>query len=65
MTKTIELISPVDGSVYAERQCLTMEEAEAVVARARAAQADWAALPLAERVAKVQAGIAALNAMKD
>ncbi|HRM76510.1 MAG TPA: aldehyde dehydrogenase family protein, partial [Paracoccus sp. (in: a-proteobacteria)] len=37
----------------------------ASVARARAAQPAWAALPLAERIAKVQAGITALNAMKD
>ncbi len=65
MTKTIKLISPVDGSVYAERTPLTGAEARAAVARARAAQPAWAALPLAERIAKVQAGITALNAMKD
>lgn len=65
MTKTIELISPVDGRVYAERQTLSHEDAQAAVDRARAAQPDWAALPLAERVAKVKAGIAALTAMKD
>lgn len=60
MTKMIQCISPVDGRVYAERQALSMEEAEAAVARARAAQGPWAALPLAERVARVTAGIAAL-----
>lgn len=65
MTKTIKLISPVDGSVYAERTPLTGTEARAAVARARAAQGAWAALPLAERIARVRAGIAALNAMKD
>ena len=65
MTKTIKLISPVDGSVYAERMPLTGAEARAAVARARAAQGPWAALPLAERIARVQAGITALNAMKD
>ncbi len=59
---TIKLISPVDGSVHAEREALGHEAAEAVVARARAAQKDWAALPLEERVAKVMAGIAALEA---
>lgn len=64
MTKTIKLISPVDGSVYAERTPLTGAEARAAVARARAAQPAWAALPLSERIAKVQAGITALNAMK-
>ena len=65
MTKTIKLISPVDGSVYAERTPLTGTEARAAVARARAAQGAWAALPLSERIARVRAGIAALNAMKD
>ncbi|MBP6679451.1 MAG: aldehyde dehydrogenase family protein, partial [Paracoccus sp.] len=52
-------------SVYAERAPLSGADARAAVARARAAQPAWAALPLAERIAKVQAGITALNAMKD
>lgn len=65
MTKTIRLISPVDGSVYAERAPLSGADARATVARARAAQPAWAALPLADRIARVQAGITALNAMKD
>jgi acyl-CoA reductase-like NAD-dependent aldehyde dehydrogenase len=37
--------------------------AQAVVARGRAAQAAWAALPLAARIDTVMAGIAALEAM--
>ncbi|MFD1880450.1 aldehyde dehydrogenase family protein [Paracoccus pacificus] len=65
MSKTIQLISPVDGSVYVERTVLTEAEARDAVARARAAQPAWAALPLAERIARVEAGIAALNGMKD
>lgn len=64
MTKTIQCISPVDGRVYAERPALTLEAAGAAVARAKAAQKLWAALPLDERIAKVKAGIAALNADK-
>ncbi|MBK5946586.1 aldehyde dehydrogenase [Rhodobacter veldkampii DSM 11550] len=64
MTKTIQCISPVDGRVYAERPCLSMPEAEAMAARARAAQPGWAARPLAERIALVQAGVAKLNEMK-
>ncbi len=63
MTKTIQLISPVDGRVYAERPCLSMSDAEAMVARAHAAQHAWAARPLAERIALVQAGVAKLNEM--
>ena len=65
MTKTIKLISPVDGGVFAERPVLSLDAARAAVGTARDAQPAWAALPLAERIAKVQAGIAALNAMVD
>ena len=65
MTRSIQCISPVDGRVYAERQALPMDEAQFAVAQARAAQAAWAARPLAERIAAVNAGIEALNAMKD
>ena len=63
--KPIQLISPVDGSVYAERTPLTPEAATAAVARARAAQKAWAARPLADRIALVKAGVARLNEMKD
>lgn len=65
MTKMIQCISPVDGRVYAERPALSLSEAEATVARARAAQGAWAARPLAERIALVRAGVAKLNEMKD
>jgi acyl-CoA reductase-like NAD-dependent aldehyde dehydrogenase len=65
MTKTIQLISPVDGRVYAERPALSLEAAQAAAARARAAQPGWAARPLAERIALVKAGVAKLNEMKD
>ncbi|MBY8976763.1 aldehyde dehydrogenase family protein [Rhodobacteraceae bacterium NNCM2] len=62
---TIKCISPIDGSVYAERPALTRDEARAAVARAKAAQADWATRPLEERIALVQAGVAAVGAMND
>ncbi len=65
MTTMIRCISPVDGRVYAERPALSPEAADALVARARAAQPAWAALPLEERIARVKAGVAALNAMKE
>jgi acyl-CoA reductase-like NAD-dependent aldehyde dehydrogenase len=60
----IRLISPVDGSVYAERTPLTPDAAAAAVAAARAAQPAWAARPLDERIALVRAGVEALNALK-
>ncbi len=63
--KPIQLISPVDGSVYAERMPLTQEAAVASAARAKAAQKGWAARPLSERIALVQAGVAKLNEQTD
>ena len=61
----ITLISPIDGQVLAEREPLTLDAARAAVAAAKAGQPSWAALPLDQRIARVEAGIAALNAMKD
>ena len=65
MTKPIQLISPVDGSVYAERMPLSRDAAISVAARAKAAQKAWAARPLAERIALVKAGVAKLMEKKD
>jgi acyl-CoA reductase-like NAD-dependent aldehyde dehydrogenase len=62
---TITCISPIDGSVYATRETLLRGDADAAVARAKAAQTEWAARPLAERIALVQAGVAAVGAMND
>lgn len=63
--KPIQLISPADGRVYAERVPLAPEAAEAAVAAARAAQPAWAARPLDERIALVKAGVAHMTARKD
>ena len=65
MTAMIQCISPVDGRIYAERPALTLVAAQTAVAAARTAQPAWAARPLAERIALVRAGLAALNDMKD
>ena len=65
MTRTLQCISPIDGSIYAERPVLSAMEAAEAVDRARAAQADWAARPLAERIRLVEAGVAAIGAMND
>ena len=61
----IKCISPVDGSVFAERPAASLEEAGAVVARARAAAAAWAARPVAERIDLVRAGVARVGEMND
>ncbi|PJA60779.1 MAG: aldehyde dehydrogenase [Rhodobacterales bacterium CG_4_9_14_3_um_filter_71_31] len=65
MTTTLRCISPIDGSTVAERPVLSLEAARATLAAARAAQKDWAARPLAERVALVLAGVERLAAMGD
>jgi acyl-CoA reductase-like NAD-dependent aldehyde dehydrogenase len=62
---TIKLTSPVDGSIYAEREALSVDQAHAAAARAKAAQKNWAARPLTDRMALVQAGVAELNKMSD
>jgi acyl-CoA reductase-like NAD-dependent aldehyde dehydrogenase len=62
---TIQLISPVDGSVYAERETWSLESASEAIDRARMAQAAWAARPLPERVRTILDGINALEAMNN
>lgn len=65
MSQTLTCISPIDGSVFAERDVMTPEAARAEVARLRDGQAAWAARPLQERVDLVMAGVAAVGAMND
>jgi acyl-CoA reductase-like NAD-dependent aldehyde dehydrogenase len=62
---TIRCISPIDGSVYAQRDILSRADADAAVVRAKSAQTAWAARPLSERIALVQAGVAAVGAMNE
>jgi acyl-CoA reductase-like NAD-dependent aldehyde dehydrogenase len=65
MTSVLKCISPIDGSVYAERPVMTAAAAENALSRARRAQKAWSQRPLADRAEKVRAGIARLNAMKE
>ncbi|MEZ5725303.1 MAG: aldehyde dehydrogenase family protein [Paracoccaceae bacterium] len=65
MSGKIKLVSPVDGEVYVTRDVLSPKDARAAVARAHAAQPDWAARPLDERIRLVMAGVEALIAMND
>ncbi|MCO8144403.1 aldehyde dehydrogenase family protein [Rhodovulum tesquicola] len=65
MTETLKCLSPVDGSVYAERALMPLDEARAAVARARAAQPAWAARPLAERVEIVRRAVALIGETND
>ncbi|MFD1747011.1 aldehyde dehydrogenase family protein [Rhizobium helianthi] len=61
----IQCISPVDGSIYAERPAMSFEAAAEAVQRSRRAQKDWAKRPLEERVQLVMKGVARLNEMAD
>jgi len=51
MTKQLRCISPVDGSVYAERAYADDRDVDAALDRARKAQQAWRSVPLDRRVA--------------
>ncbi|MGI9486431.1 MAG: aldehyde dehydrogenase family protein [Geminicoccaceae bacterium] len=61
MGKTLKLISPIDGSIYAERAVADRGVVEERLRLARDAQRDWANEPLDVRVKIVRAAIAALR----
>jgi acyl-CoA reductase-like NAD-dependent aldehyde dehydrogenase len=63
--RSLRCVSPINGSVYAERPVADPATADAIVSSARSAQRDWAARPLNERIALVQAGVERLGAMTD
>ena len=65
MTSTIQLISPVDGRVYAERPFADAAQIEQALASAAVAQAQWKRRPLSERSAFCSAAVDAMLAMKD
>ncbi|MDP4992529.1 MAG: aldehyde dehydrogenase family protein [Marivita lacus] len=65
MTKTVDLISPIDGSVYLTREVLSRDAAFDAAKRAKAAQADWAARPVSERIAMVRKAGQIIGQQKD
>jgi hypothetical protein len=65
MLDVIKLVSPVDGSVYAERPALDDTQVEKAVSLARTAQIDWANTPVADRVGYCLKALDALKAMND
>lgn len=60
-----QTISPVDGSVYVERELAEAAEIEAAVARAVAAQHDWQQTSVAERCRYCSAMVDAFVAQRD
>ncbi|MGC6484498.1 MAG: aldehyde dehydrogenase family protein [Candidatus Puniceispirillales bacterium] len=61
----LQCLSPVDGSVFAERQTHDRKTASIAVEKARKAQASWAARPLEDRISLVIAGMETLGRMND
>jgi acyl-CoA reductase-like NAD-dependent aldehyde dehydrogenase len=47
----LEVITPVDGSVYVRRTLATWDEVDAALGRAEAASREWGTVPLPERMA--------------
>lgn len=65
MSKTVECISPVDGSVVASRPMATGDEIRAAIEAARNAQGGWRALKVDERAAHCSRAVDAMLAMAD
>ena len=61
MTKILKCISLIDGSLFAERETLTSEQAQEAAKRARVAQVAWAKRPLQERIDLVHAAISKIG----
>ncbi|PYE87737.1 aldehyde dehydrogenase family protein [Phyllobacterium leguminum] len=65
MTETVKIVSPIDGSIYAERPVASDKALDAAIETARAAQVQWAETPIAERGRYCLAALEALLAMND
>ena len=65
MSKKIQCVSPINGTVFAERDVSTMDASFAAVTRAKTAGKAWAARSISERVSLVMAGVARLGEMTD
>jgi len=63
--EAIKLKSPIDGSTYVERAIASDQAISSAVERARAAQADWAAVPIAQRGALMLKFLEALVGMNE
>jgi acyl-CoA reductase-like NAD-dependent aldehyde dehydrogenase len=61
----LQCISPIDGSLYVERELASASEVKAALAKAERAQQGWKRAPVAERVAIARQAIAAFAARED
>ncbi len=65
MSDSVKIISPIDGSVYAERPVAKDAAVDTALSAARAALPQWRATPVAERGRYMLAFLDALLAMND
>ena len=65
MTETVKIISPIDGSVFAERPVAGGAEIDAAVVRAKAARRGWGDITVAERAKMMSHFVDALLEMND
>ncbi len=65
MAKTVKIVSPVDGSVFAERQTAPDEALPKAVANAHAAQTEWRATSVADRATLMSAFVDSMLAMSE
>lgn len=65
MTLSTQLISPVDGSVFAERAFATQQQIDAALSAAQISQAKWKGTRVAERAVFCLAIVDAMVAMKE
>src|SRR3954471_15181622 len=64
-SNTFQTISPVDGSVYVEREYATDQAIEDALRTSRAAQVDWRLVPIAERAAYCSRFVEAFTSRRD
>ena len=65
MPETVKIISPIDGSVYAERSIARDAEIESAVTAARTALPAWRSVPVTDRARYMLAFLDALGTMND
>lgn len=65
MTKTFSTISPIDNSVYVEREYATLSEIDVALTHAVKAQQKWKLVPLSERKRLCSAMVEAFVAKKE
>lgn len=60
----LQCISPIDGSVYVERELASAEQISAALERAEQAQRQWKQTPLAKRIAIARKAVELLSAQE-